>query len=141
VRLCLFVLLLLSAPALLIACGDSSADDEITQLTKQFAADVEDEDWESVCDAMSAEAAAEVASGAAVVGGGDCAAVMARLYALDDSPEILPTSGGDDVTVSRVKVTGDRATAEVEPAFEGQDPTMRYVREDGEWKLDVTPGR
>lgn len=139
-RLCLFVLLLLSATPLLVACGERSADDEITKVTKQFAADAEDKDWKSVCDAMSADAEAEVVAVAETLGGGDCAAVIARLYALDDHPEMLPTSGGEGVTVSDVKVSGDRATAKVEPAFPGDNPRVHYVRENGAWKLDADLG-
>ena len=138
-RLWLFVLLLLSAPAVLIACGERSAEDEITQVTKQLAADAEDKNWNGVCDAMSARAEAEIAAAGARLGGGDCAAVMARLYALDDDPEILPTARGKDLTVSDVNVNGDRATAEVRPAFPGDNARVHYVRENGDWKLDADP--
>jgi hypothetical protein len=139
VRLCLFVVLVLSSP-LLIACRDGSAEEDITKVTKQLAADAENKDWKGVCRAMSAKAKAEIADVGATLGGGDCAAVMARLYALDDSPEILPTSGGADVAVSDVKVNADRATAKVSPAFPGDNPRVHYVRENGAWKLDADPG-
>jgi hypothetical protein len=68
------------------------------------------------------------------------APVMARRYALDDSPEILPTAGGEDVTLCDIKITGNRATAKVTPTFEGDDPTVRYVGANDDWKLDAVPG-
>jgi hypothetical protein len=142
VRLCLLVVVLsLSVPALLGACGESSAEDEITRVTEQFAADAEDKNWKGVCDALSADARAELAAAAADLGAGGCAAVMARLYALDDDPEILGTSGGEDITLSDVDVGEDRATAEVSPVLAGENPRVRYVREDGDWKLDLDPVR
>ena len=140
-RVCLLTLVLLSVTAALVACGESSAEDEITNVTKQLAADTEDKNWKGVCDAMSAKAQAEFAAVGETLGGGDCATVIARLYALDDSPEILPTSGGKDLTVSDVKVTGDRATADVRPTFPGVNPRVHYVRVNGDWKLDADPGR
>ncbi len=129
--------LLLIALASLAGCGGGGEDgdaEQITDLTQQFAADTRQQDWKAVCDAMSAKAEASIAAGGEAVGADGCPAVIGRAYELDDRPEEL--SG--DVSVSNVEVTGDRATADVTPAFAGQDPTLRYVREDGDWKLDYT---
>jgi hypothetical protein len=128
-----FLLVVVASSA---GCGGGHEGDaeQITGLTKQVAADARQKDWKGVCDAMSAKARASVMAGGEFVGARDCAAIIGRFYALDDSPEEL--SG--DVKVSNVKVTGDRATADVTPTFAGQDPTLRYVREGGEWKVDYT---
>jgi hypothetical protein len=128
-----FVLVAAASPA---GCGGGNDGDaeQITDLTEQFAADARAHHWKAVCDAMSAKAKASITAGGGLVGAGDCAAIIGRLYALDDSPEALSA----DVRVSNIDVTGDRATARVTPTFPGEDPTLRYVREDGAWKLDYT---
>jgi hypothetical protein len=126
---------LLVAVASSAGCGGQDGDaEQITDLTQRVAADVRDRDWKAVCDALSAKAEAGVMAGAEFVGADDCAEAIGHLYALDDSPEEL--SG--DVKVSNVVVTGDRATADVTPTFAGEDPTLRYVREEGDWKVDLT---
>ena len=123
--------------ATFIGCGKDSDVAQITDLSKQLASDARDKDWKGVCDALSAKARAQITIGGVFLGGGDCAEVVARLAALDDDPEGFGTTGGDDVKVSKVKVTGDRATADVTPTFDDEDPTTRFVREDGEWKVDA----
>ena len=131
------LILVLLVVATFTGCGKDSDVAQITDLSKQLASDARDKDWKGVCEALSAKARAQITIGGVFLGGGDCAEVVARLAALDDDPEGFGTAGGDDVKVSNVKVTGDRATADVTPTFDDEDPTTRFVREDGEWKVDA----
>lgn len=124
-----------AAVATLAGCGEESSGDAIIDVTRQLAADGVAEDWKGVCDALSARARAEFAAVGAELGGTDCADAIARVAAGDDSPEIL-VADGKDVKVSNIEITGDRATADVRPSFNPDDPTVHYVREDGAWKLD-----
>lgn len=132
----MLVFLILVASSL-TGCGKEGGDvEQITDLTRQFAVDTRQKDWNAVCDAMSAKARASIAAGGELVGADDCPGIIGRAYELDDRPEEL--SG--DVSVSNVKVMGDRATADVTPTFAGENPNLGYVREDGDWKLDYTVG-
>lgn len=132
------ILLLLVVAASLMGCGNSSDRDEITKLSKQMYADAKDKDWEGVCDALSTKAKAEIAVAAAFFGGGGCPAVVAAAFALDDDPGNLGEIDPDKVKVTNIKISEDRATAQVTPS-DDEDPTTRYVREDGEWKVDADP--
>jgi hypothetical protein len=126
----------LVAAASFTGCGEESGSDPITEVTRQLAADAKAGDWKRACDAMSARARAEFAAVGAELGVKGCADAIARVAALDDSPEILGKVDGEDVKVSNVKITGDRATAKVLPSFDDTDPVAHYVRENGAWKLD-----
>ncbi len=137
----LSALVVVIVAAALPGCGEETAGDAIIDVTRQFAADAKAGDWNGACGALSARARAEMAAGGAVVGGKGCAEVLSRAAALDDSPEVLGKVDGDDVKISDIKIAGDRATAEVLPVFDDGEPTTRYVREDGEWKLDTETGR
>ena len=47
-------------------------------------------------------------------------------------------STSNDVKVTKLKITGDKATADVTPSAD-KDPTTYFVKEDGSWKIDADP--
>lgn len=129
--------------ALLVAgCGDSatsgSDQEQIERLAQGFAADAKDADWKGVCDKLSTKAKAQLLVAGALLGGGDCPKVMAAALALSDEKDAIGKIDPDKVAISGLKVTGDRAVAQMTPA-DDRDATTRFVKEGGTWKIDADP--
>ena len=128
----------------LSACGDSgggsgssagagSDESKITALTEQMLKAMDDEDWAGVCSRLSAKAQKKLSSGlSATATSVDAWKINGKRH-----PDIEKVDG-DNVHVAKIKVTGQRATAEVTPTIGDTDPTFDYVRAGGDWKIDLT---
>jgi hypothetical protein len=124
----------------LAACGGGrgSDADQIRDLAQGFVRDAKSKDWNGVCGALSAKAKAELSLAAVFFGGGDCAKTMETVFSFDGGASLAKIEPGQ-IHVTGLKITGDHAVGRMVPATDG-DPTTRFVREDGRWKLDADPG-
>ncbi len=122
-------------------CGSDSATsgsdaDEINQLVRQIAVDANDKDWDGYCEALSANAKAQLAEyGEPFAGRGDCAELMDKASGLEDDDDFNGKTDPDRVKVTGLSVNGDRATALVTPGG-----AVSFVREDGRWKMGAPGG-
>jgi hypothetical protein len=112
---------------------------QITAVAKQFATALRAGDWKRACDTLSKRANAELASAARPLGAksSGCAAAFAAIDKVpgDDLRKLDPAK----LRVSDLKVHGDRATGNVTPTVDHEDPASRFAREGGDWKLDTDP--
>jgi hypothetical protein len=118
-----------------VACGGSESDaEQIEEVSKDLAAAVRDKDWPEACDLLSTKAKAQLEVAGALLGGGDCPEIIDKAVALGDGERSSPDP--DRIRVAEIKIKNDRATARVTPSTDG-DPLTRYVKEDGDWKIDA----
>jgi hypothetical protein len=136
-RLPLLAVAALAAASLALAgCGSKGTDQQqITALTRGFLADAKSHDWKGVCGAMSTKARMQMTIVGAFLGAKGCEGTMKTALTLGGDDQLKKVSP-DQVRVTRLRITGDHATAKVLPAL-GDGSTTRFVREDGNWKLDA----
>ena len=119
---------MLACCALLAGCGGGSDEDDIKAVGTDLVSAVKDKDWQGVCDKFSAKAQQQLEKAGAALGSKDCPGIMKQLFS--DAKE-SDFKNADKIT--DVKVNGNTATGKA-----GDDET-RFVKEDGEWKVDVDP--
>ena len=98
--------------------------------------DVKSKNWKGACEAFSKNARAQVAVLQNTIQAPDCATTLGT--ALTQPGNQLGKINVDAIKVTNLKITGDKATADVTPSVD-KDPTTYFVKEDGQWKIDADP--
>jgi hypothetical protein len=123
--------------ALFAGCGggDDKPNDP-AGVAKQYVADVSNKDWKGACKAFSKAALAQVTILQNTIQAPDCATTLKT--ALTQPGNTLKKVDAGSVTVTKLKVNGDKATADVSPSVD-KNPTTYLVKEGGQWKIDADP--
>jgi len=116
--------------------GDDDKANDPAGVAKQFVSDVKSKDWKGACEAFSKAARAQVAVLQNTIQAPDCATTLGT--ALSQPGNQLGKIDANSIKVTNLKITGDKATADVKPSVD-KDPTTYFVKEDGQWKIDADP--
>jgi phage protein D len=121
---------LLVAASLLFAaaCGGGSEEDKAKSTVEDYLAAVVKGDGDKACSLVTDQTKKNIERG-----GRKCAETIS---ALNKGPGRQVLKAFDDAKVENVKVTGDRATADIKVKSLTQKTNLR--KEDGKWKLDST---
>jgi hypothetical protein len=128
----------LAALALLLGCGavagcgerEPSAEQQVRQTLTAFATATAGKDYNALCDRILAPALVAEVEGIGL----PCEVALQRGLGDVEAPQL---------TVGRVRVEGDRATAEVRSSAVGQEPSsdlVELLKADGAWRVSSLAG-
>jgi hypothetical protein len=131
----------LALPLVLLAftgCGgdDKSDTEQIESLARDWAGNIHDKDWNSVCKDFSTNAHAQIRQVANELKVTSCLDVMQAAFGRPDNP--LQNVSAGSVKVTNIKIDGDKATADMTPSAD-RDPTTYFIKEKDAWKIDADP--
>jgi hypothetical protein len=110
-------------------CGSRSDEKQIAAVTSDMVSALKAKDWKRVCDQYSTKARKELEAMSDFVDAEGCEETVKKVHALIGDDVVRNMSG----KISGVKIDGLTATGRV------NGETTRYVKENGEWKLDADP--
>ncbi|CAN5478648.1 hypothetical protein BH20ACT19_BH20ACT19_04800 [soil metagenome] len=129
-RLRTLVLTSLAAASLLAAGCGGSEEDAVEDSVKEFASAAKDKDFGGVCDKLTDELRQQIGQ----AGGGNCEEALKQF---GEQVDLGGIPDPDEIEFESVEVDGDNATVKIK----GEDNESKLVKEDGEWKADIAPGR
>jgi hypothetical protein len=119
------VLLALAVAALALGCGRESEEDQVRTTLDEFAAATANKDYQALCDELFATKLVE-----------EVRQTVACELALKNSD--LARAQKPKLEVLRVKVDGEKATADVRTSAANQRPsrdTVELIREGDDWRI------
>ena len=117
--------LVLAAAVLAAGCGRESEEDRVRSTLQSFADATARKDYQALCDRLFSEKLVE-----------EVRRTVPCEIALKQSD--LATAKNPKLEVTRVRVDGKRATADVKTSAANQKPsqdTVELVQEDGDWRI------
>ena len=117
--------MLLLATALAAGCGGESEEEQVRSTLDTFAAATAKKDYDAICDDVFSKRLVE-----------EVRRTLPCEIALKNSD--LGAAKQPKLEVTRVRVNGERATADVKSSAANQRPsqdTVELVQEDGEWRI------
>jgi hypothetical protein len=125
------LVLLLCLALAMAGCGSGPSDEEqVRDVLVQFGQATAEKDFDTICDSILAPSLIEQLRGIGL----PCEIALGNALADVRNPRL---------TIGRIRIDGDRASAEVRTSAEGQEPSsdvVELVRVDDSWRISKLAG-